>query len=80
MNDNNIVNLGDRRAPKAVTPAPEGSATRCLEDALKLNLTDVVVVAYDAEGNLTLFSSDMTTPERYRMLGQAHALELEIGE
>lgn len=79
MNDNNVVDLSGKRAAKAA-PAPEGSVTRCLEDALKLNLTDVVLVAYDGEGNLLLFSSEMGTADRYRMLGQAHALELEIGE
>lgn len=62
MNNKNVISL-----PASVNYTPE----QALHSALKANLTDVIVLGYDADGDLFVRSSKMTRAEGMFMAEKA---------
>ena len=62
MNNKNVISL-----PASVNYTPE----QALHSALKANLTDVMVLGYDADGELFIRSSKMTRADGLFMAEKA---------
>lgn len=73
MNNDNVVHF-----PATVTMTPE----QALSSAQSLNLTDVLIVGYDADGNMAVRSSRLTRAEALFLLERAKnwTLYTEDGE
>ena len=71
MNNKNVVEL----------PASNNyTAEQALQSAMKKNLTDVMVIAYDDDGDLFIRSSKMTRAEGLFMLEKAKEWTMNAGQ
>ncbi len=71
MNNSNVITL---------PPSTNYSAKQALESALNSNdLTDVLIVGYDADGDLFIRSSQMTRAEAVFMTEKAKNWAMNIG-
>jgi|APGre2960657404_1045060.scaffolds.fasta_scaffold249199_2 hypothetical protein len=71
MNNKNVVEL----------PASNNyTAEQALQSAMKKNLTDVMVIAYDDDGDLFIRSSKMTRAEGLFMLEKAKEWTMYAGQ
>lgn len=71
MNNTNVISL-----PATTTFKPE----QALNSALSLDLSDVLIIGYDAEGALAVRSSNMTCAEALFLLERAKAWALNGGQ
>ena len=61
-------------------PSNNMTAKQALESAMRLDLNEVLILGYDAEGELKVRSSQMTRAEALYLteLGRVHALGKEL--
>ena len=72
MNNENVIAL-----PASTNFTPEQALLSALEFCRTDNLTDVLVIGYDADGVLAIRSSKMTRAEAIFMLEQAKLWSLK---